>query len=253
MKIRRLILLLAVIVLGSVIYSCSEDESTSPSTNLQMSDYYPSTPGSWWYYKHYNIDSLGNREFQWNDSVYIGEPAMIDGHEAITRITVSDYDNEINIDTNYYYTDGSRLFIYGDSYLNQEEFKWRLYVDFSKQNWEILKEEFHVDSMYQIPNNGGSFRLKRDIIDDLTGSQYQDRNFTVKGNNITAKGIETYWLLSIYNLGFGEEYFDELVIKDHFWLAKGIGIVHDQLERSNGTVSDLREYIIELVDYHIIR
>ncbi|MFC2131155.1 hypothetical protein ACFLSQ_06950 [Bacteroidota bacterium] len=250
MKIKRLILLLAVVIFALAFYSCSENESTAPSdTTLKMSDYFPASIGSWWIYMNYELDSLGNRISEGvKDSTYNAAIVMINGKDAIMQISVTVYEDDTDYDTTYFNVDGSKLYAYEDVMFEEGVKAWTLYVDLAADEWQIMFYEEHTDTTMINPMTGDTISIKQDIVLDFTGMKDIDKDYSIKGQTISAKGIK--WQISMeYYSKIGDEIesgSDESFI--YMWVAKGIGMVHNIAEPVMGE-SEGNER--ELIDYYI--
>ncbi|MFH1051922.1 MAG: hypothetical protein V1779_13455 [bacterium] len=231
-----------------LLISCSENQVSPPPATILMSDYFPSTPGSWWLYQNYSVDSLGTKTKTWTDSVFVIEPKIIDGKQAIVMVRVNFIDNEWDADTIYFHIDGSKLYTYMDSPLNEGKFVWKVYVDLSNENWQVIRDEFHVDSMFYDPYSNDSSQMKTDVIYEILGNQIQDSIVKVKGDNYSARGFKLSMMISGYHLEFGEEYTDIQADDAYFWFVKKIGRVNLFIENVyNKNNKDEQE----LIDYYI--
>ena len=74
--------LMAIIIIG-LTTSCSNDSSTSPSTPTtteKMSEYMPSTIGTWWKYENFDTDTNGVKtKVTGYDSTFINSIKMLAG------------------------------------------------------------------------------------------------------------------------------------------------------------------------------
>jgi len=249
MKINN-IFLLVILLMGIMFYSCTENESTAPTDpTLKMSDYFPASVGSWWIYMNYELDSLGNRMSEGErDSTYNEAIVSMDGKDAIMQISVTVYEDETDYDTTYFNIDGSKLYIYEDDMFEEGVKAWTLFVDLAAEEWQIMFYEQHMDTTYFDPMINDSVRVKQDMVMDFTGMKDIDKDYSIKGQTITAKGIK--WKISMdYYSQFGDEIESgsgESFI--YMWVGKGIGMVHNIAEPFFGE-SEGNER--ELIDYHI--
>ena len=94
------------------ILSCSSKNSpTNTDTgNGGTNSYFPQTIGSYWIYDNFSLDSANNitGSANYTDSVVISSQSVKDGKNAYVYTT---YRDGTPSDTNYFYTDGSKIFI----------------------------------------------------------------------------------------------------------------------------------------------
>ena len=221
---------LSLCVLFSIILlnSCSENSSpTNTENQLEMADYFPHTQGSWWIFQNYLIDPLGNSILtDGTDSLFVWSESMIDGKEAISLISVSNYGGEITYDTSYYHIDGSKLYVYQDNFEDLDSKKWMLYIDLDANEWQIVKYEEHIDTVFIDPMTEDSIVVKSDYIIDFNGIQNGSKNYIISGNNVQTKGFKLSMKFeSNWQIGEEKEY-DSKTYTFLIWLGKNVGFVN---------------------------
>lgn len=123
-----------------------------PAVNsLNMADYYPSEIGTWWKYEHYDTDSNSvGRELTGIDSTFVNNILILDGKNAIEKITIHLLANPVTKDTSYYSVENTSLYKYSDPDISFDDNKtmiWKLFADLVKTKWSIPTLDTALDFM----------------------------------------------------------------------------------------------------------
>ena len=124
--------------------ACNKNDTTttpiSPAGTEKMSDYFPSTIGTWWKYEHYDTDSNGVRgQLQYLDSTYINSVGMLAGKNAIEMLSTDL--NSLQTDTTEYSVENSSLYVYStltSGITGDNTPSWILYLDLVKTKWTLV-------------------------------------------------------------------------------------------------------------------
>jgi hypothetical protein len=84
-----------------MLFSCNESTTPTPTSQM-MSDYFPTTEGSWWIFNSYESDSTGIWHFTGRDSVYMGPDTIIEGKTAYPRVFYSHSGDVVNWAITYF-------------------------------------------------------------------------------------------------------------------------------------------------------
>ncbi len=71
---------MAVVAIAVIFSACSKDDKGSaPQTQIDPTEYYPMTTGSYWVYEHFLIDSNGVSNTHAHDSIFVAGDTTING------------------------------------------------------------------------------------------------------------------------------------------------------------------------------
>lgn len=236
------------------LYSCS-DSSTNTNEPTNKS-YFPTSIGSYWKYVEYEIDSLGVKVPDSEDTTITRVVAnqMIQGKNA--AILVRQSTKNESIDTSIFAYENEKIYTLLSFFNNEfipigEGNQWVMIADFNATQWTILNdttlESFDLPDIGKITPTVG-----------IKGKKGNKVDVVVKGKPIPSQEfILTFSFkmkLQIPNVPLPINFNFDVV--QHFWFGEGVGLVKERLdpfkfsvvvmEQSfNGNQSDLIDYQIK--------
>ncbi len=230
--------------------SCSK--STEPTDSMNMSEYYPTSIGSWWKYDTWSLDSNGTRiEITSRDSIVSSGTITLKGKNVPLFLAWNlDYIGKSDT-TEYYYAEGSILYAYMPATMSSflkpgrdtSSWKWGLFADMNGTNWTIINDSLSKDTL--------GYTVKQTL--KMTGTKGTQKNYSIKGKTIQSQQFIYNFKLktTAYLLGQVFSSFDnEMQIE--FWYGKGVGLVNQitRIIKDEGMNLGVNRETI-LIDYNI--
>ncbi len=136
---KKLVLYFTATLMVAFLSSCSDDSTTSPSTDSGTG--MPLAVGNTWEYQTYNTDANGNTTGAALDnySLSIIGKGTIAGKDAYLLTDNSDE----SLDTTYIYTDENGIYGYNEPEEIGDQGIWIKTIDFKNTKWDIFK--FNID------------------------------------------------------------------------------------------------------------
>lgn len=234
--------------------SCSEDNSTINSTNGPTTkNYFPTTVGSWWIYKSYDLDSNGVNvpESETYDTNRIVGSFNIAGKMA-TAIEIRSSNG--SVDTSFFYYENNKIYslisIFNNDLIPIEGDQWIMVADFNSSAWTILKDT--TLGSFNMPGYGTITPTL-----GITGRKGNSTNVVVKGKVIPSQEFIITMKINIqisiqeYPLPINAT----VEVLNHIFFGENVGNVGTQTDPSVLNVVIFQEKIpghrSELIDYSI--
>ncbi len=213
------------ILLPIMLVSCSDDDPVGPGKDSIL----PVTLGSYWIYENYNLDESYNRlnKFTGLDSSIISGTTVKLGKNAsvMTKYTQNRtgvYEKE---DDDFYYIDGSKLYVHTDYIKNmmsimssifQIDEKWLLIANENDEDWTVLEQD--IDTFPLIATKIWGHLTMRDtkggtVTLAVNGKDYTAQEYTL---DVDFEGKVLYLKTEIEK---------SYKVKIHLWFAKGVGLI----------------------------
>lgn len=244
-----------VLILAFILISCSDDD-TSTNTNPPNQTYFPTTIGSFWKYVEYDIDSLGVKVPETEDTVSstIVGTQMINGKNA--TIFLNRYSKEATTDTTFLAYENEKVYTFLSAFDNEfipigESSQWIVISDFNASQWTILN-----DTTLQQVDLRGIGKMTPTV--GINGRKGSKGEMVVKGKAVQSQEFIITFKLNIkleipnvpvpVNLKFD--------VVQHIWYGLGIGVIKRRLDpfkfnvllfeqNFNGSESNLIDYNIK--------
>ena len=212
-----------------ILTTCSDDDS-STNTNPTNQTYFPTSVGSFWKYLEYDIDSLGIKVPETEDTVLttiIGNQ-VINGKNA--TIFLNRYSKEASTDTSFLAYENEKVYTFLSAFDNDfipigESNQWIVISDFNANQWTILK-----DTTLQQVDLPGIGKMTPTV--GATGRKGSKGEMVVKGKTVQSQEfIITFKLnikLEIPNVPMPVNLKFDVV--QHIWYGLGIGVIQRRLD-----------------------
>ncbi|MGC8748088.1 MAG: hypothetical protein ACP5RR_04295 [Candidatus Kapaibacteriota bacterium] len=236
--------------------SCSEDNSTSNNPPPANQSYFPTTVGSFWKYYEYEIDSLGVKVPNSDDTVTTQVVANMSIQGKNAAVFVSTQSKSQTIDTSFYAYENNKVYSFLSLFNNEfipikDANQWVVVADFNQSDWIILKDTTLAN--VDLPDVGTMIPTV-----GIRGREGNTTTLVVKGKSVSAQEFIITFSLKVklqipnvplpINLNFD--------VIQHTWYAQGIGIVKSRLDpfkvgavffeqNFNGNQSELIDYQIK--------
>ncbi|MGQ9819686.1 MAG: hypothetical protein ACUVQ1_07165 [Candidatus Kapaibacteriales bacterium] len=246
-----LFLVLFSITLTLFLQSCSEDNSTNNNTTTKT--YFPTTVGSWWIFKTFDLDSNG---------VMIPETERYDTSKIIGSFNISgkmataleERSGESSIDTIYFSYENDKIYTLLSTFNNDmipiQGNQWIVIADFKSSSWTILKDTT-LDS-FDVPGVGTITPTL-----GIKGRKGNSTNVVVKGKAIPSQEfiITMKFNLKISLPGVPLPVNASFDMVQHIYFGENVGNVLRQSDPSQinvlGFIENIEGSRSELIDYSI--
>lgn len=254
---RKYILLFLSLIIGSFIINSCSDNSTN-NNNPEKKDYFPSSNGNFWIYKHdyYKDDNLVNDI----DSIIIVGKENIKGNNADKYSVYT----KGELAENYYrYSDGSKLYALPSELIPNDLIAlipsevlpqdWVVLADNDNSLWEIF--QFDVKDIPLNLSGLGAATLNGVI--KLQGKKTNTSTLTIDGKNIKTQNFE---IIISYEgkvtLGAISSPLNFNVTTKYYY-GENVGLVQTETEKQDISISGIKLYTIQsnhrlLQKYNII-
>jgi len=226
MKNIKLNILSLIALAGFLLFSCSDNNSTTPTLNDDPKDFYKMELGNYWVYQIDQTDTSANTMPNTTsyDSTVITSSLQYQGKTALkTRHYYTDENNENMEEDVYYSVEDSKFYLWADDYGN-EQLKvpfgsWLLIADFDGTTWTLLDSTITLN--LQLDSNISGV-LNAEI--KLTGSKGNKQQISIKNQNHEAQVFnQTLTVKGTLSLGIIPLPIDETMIIKYYFV-KGIGL-----------------------------
>jgi hypothetical protein len=208
-----------------------------------MSEFFPTSIGSWWKYENWRLDSTGTRDSLLTiDSIVVEGVTTIGGREVFINV-----DYELNAtparkDTNYIALDGGKLLNYlnldyGDGVI----IPWVVYADLNANEWQMVFKDIIHDTL----------GYRSEYYFNMYGNKGVIQDYIFKDTTIKAQQIFVYSITKGTTIipndtsSFATE--DETL----FLYGKGVGLVYMKFMITKTTFPPITGYETTLLDYYV--
>jgi len=233
--------IIAALVLSASLfmYSCSDDNSTTPTTEP---NYFPNVVGNYWTYENYETDSLNNKIL----TSKITDHVTLDRQENENVLTISNalisvlkhsYSDDSNSEQKVFYQNdafyqkldqlpGLGIDLFGVKISDYIEVSWVKLIDFKNDSWVILPKDTIVLKDVKITEG---VNTDINIYFSINGRKGATKQFTVNNKTITANeyvtSIDISGTVILKDLMNFQVPITGTSIATSFYFADGIGLV----------------------------
>jgi hypothetical protein len=253
--------IIAALVLSASLfmYSCSDDNSTNPTTDP---NYFPNVIGNYWTYKNYETDSLNNKIL----STEITDQVTLNRQENETVKTISNalisilkhqYSDNTNSEQKVFYQNdifyqkidqlpGLSIDLFGVKISDFIEVSWVNLIDFKNAAWVILPKDTIIMKDVKIKEG---VNTDINIYFSINGRKGATKQFTIGNKTITANeyttSIDISGTVILKDLMNFQVPITSTSIVTSFYFADGVGLVGT---KTLATKINIAGYINQTID-----
>jgi hypothetical protein len=242
MKMMRYSLLIAVAGLALMLASCS-DNNTNPIIQ-NMSEYFPTSMGSWWKYENWILDSTGTRvKLNSEDSIVVEGTTFMAGKQVIIMADYSrDTLGRMRKDTSFVAIEGSKLMFYANLIFSDgDSIPWLTMADLSSANWRIYEKSIKDSNM----------QVKTEYYTMMAGTEGGLLDYTIKNTNIKAQEFTINSITRTSVITPSDTTLSDQEGSEQDLYGKGIGAVYSKYMMTKNSGFPLTGYETVLIDYYI--
>ncbi|MBI5324516.1 MAG: hypothetical protein HZB41_04470 [Ignavibacteriae bacterium] len=225
------------------LFFISCNSTTSPTDFGFMSDYYPTSIGSWWKYENWVLDSNGTRTKMISiDSIVVEDTLYFQGKNAFTIATYSKRGDTVIKFTNYIALENSKIYAYLNlTYSDGYSVPWVKFADLSSNNWIIVEKNIIRDTL----------SIRTEFYEKISCSKGGIVDFNFKNQVLKTQEFITDYIQRTQTVTPNETTGTDMESINQDLYCKGVGLVHSNYMMLKNVGFERQGYETTLIDYYI--